>query len=56
MDAPEVAEALFPTVSVYDTSKLQKAGNANVWAVEPKEGYTASDVLIAAYILDCPEL
>lgn len=56
MDAPEVAEALFPIVSVYDSTKLQKADNANMWAVRPKEGFSASDALIATYILDCPEL
>lgn len=52
-DAPEVADTLFPVVSVYDTSKLQKA-KGNVWAVQPKEGVTASEALLATYVLDCP--
>jgi len=52
-DAPEVAETLFPVVSVYDSAYLRTA-DGGVWAVQPQEGYAASDILLATYLLDCP--
>lgn len=52
-DAPDVAETLFPVISVYDSAMLRTAGG-NYWAVKPMEGVTASDALLATYLLDCP--
>lgn len=52
-DNADKAAAMFPAVLVYDAAGLQK--ESGYWAVSFREGVEPSDVLLGAYILDCPE-
>jgi hypothetical protein len=53
-DESPQADTMFPAILVYDTEGLQQAGG--VYGVKFREDRDVSEVLLAAYVVDCPTL